>query len=97
MLNGLSHLLPSSYNQSDRIQGMARYMNREGANSEVMTLLLIFAFMLSVILLLKFVSGINEKKRKEALRKRMEKRKAEEAGKLTKRSISKRPSAKRLR
>jgi hypothetical protein len=72
MFNRFNQLLPQSYNQTDRIQGMARYMNQDGANSEVMTLLLIFAGMLTVILILRMVARHNQRKREAALKKRME-------------------------
>ena len=78
MISSIFHLLPQSYNQSDRIQGMARYMNQDGASGEGMTLLLIFAGMLSVILVLKWVAAHDRKKREAALRQRLAKKKAAE-------------------
>ena len=76
MLQVLSNLNVQGYNQTDRIQGMARYMNREGASSEVMTLLLIFAGMLTVVLLLKMVASHAQKKREAMLRQKLAKKKA---------------------
>lgn len=75
MLSSLNQWLPQTYNQTDRIQGMARYMNREGSNSEGMTLLLIFAGMLAVILVLRTLAARNRKKQRAALEKRMAKKK----------------------
>ncbi|WP_196157533.1 hypothetical protein [Reinekea sp. G2M2-21] len=76
MLTGITHLLPRSYNQTDRIQGMARYMNGEGSSSELMTLLLIFAGMLGVILVLKMISAHSQRKREAQLRKKLAQKKA---------------------
>lgn len=63
-----------TYNQTDRIQGMARYMNQDGSSYELMTLLMIVAGMLAVILVLKFIADHNQRKREKALRARMAKR-----------------------
>lgn len=78
MLSLINSFLPQTYNQTDRIQGMARYMNQDGANSELMTLLLIFAGMLTVILMLRMVARHNQRKRQEALKQRLEKKRRAE-------------------
>ncbi|WP_154650978.1 hypothetical protein [Reinekea blandensis] len=49
-------------NQTDRIQGMARYMNSEGASSEIMNVLLFLAVMVSVVLILRMVHRHHQKK-----------------------------------
>jgi flagellar biosynthesis/type III secretory pathway M-ring protein FliF/YscJ len=79
MLSSINPFLPQTYNQTDRIQGMARYMNQDGANSELMTLLLIFAGMLTVILILRMIARNNQRKRQEALKQRLEKKRKVEA------------------
>jgi flagellar biosynthesis/type III secretory pathway M-ring protein FliF/YscJ len=68
-----------AFNQTDRIQGMARYMNQDGASAELMTLAIIFAGMVALIFVLKMVSSHNQRKREEALRKKLAKRKAAQA------------------
>lgn len=65
-----------AYNQTDRIQGMARYMNQDGASAELMTLGIIFAGMVALILVLKMISSHSQRKREEALRQKLAKKKA---------------------
>jgi len=76
MLREFSHLMPSVYNQTDRIQGMARYMNKDGSSSEWMNLALIFAGMLTIILILKMVARAGQKKREKEKRIKAAKKKA---------------------
>lgn len=68
----VSWLLPMTSIQTDRIQGMARYMNRDGASTEWMTLGLIFIGMVALIIGLKLVASHKARKHEAALRARLE-------------------------
>lgn len=98
----LAFLFPNwqTFNQTDRVQGIARYMNADGASVDWMALLAIFLGMATVILLLKFASNRAEKKRIEAMKKRMAANKERERANTAKASTtrSRRPNrATRLR
>ena len=67
----VSWLLPLTSIQSDRIQGMARYMNTDGASANWVALGLIFIGMVAVIIGLKWVANHNARKQEEALRERL--------------------------
>lgn len=99
----VSPWLPQTVNQTDRIQGMARFMNSDGSSFEVMTLLLILAGMVTLILILKGISSYNQKKREKQFQKRQAKKKEAEARAMARKgehsqiSLRRRQSAKRLR
>ncbi len=67
--------------QTDRIQGLARFMNKDGSSTELMNLLLVFAGMLSIVLVLRWISAHNQKKREAELRRRLKAKKANAAKK----------------
>lgn len=69
------HLIPVQVvNQTDRIQGMARYMNDAGSSMEVMSVLVVLAGMITVVLLLRAVHRREQKKRATAREARKAKR-----------------------
>ncbi|MEJ2044470.1 MAG: hypothetical protein P8X74_04975 [Reinekea sp.] len=74
----VSLLLPMTSIQSDRIQGMARYMNRDGASTELVTLGLIFIGMVALIISLKMVANYKARKHEAALRARLERKRSRE-------------------
>lgn len=81
--------------QTDRIQGMARYMNEGGASSEWLSILIFLGVMFAVIILLKIIAaikkGMDEKRRLEARRKKAaEQRAAQKAAPPTFHSLRKR-------
>ena len=69
--------MPGLFNQTDRIRGMASYMNSDGASSEWFTLLTIVTGMVLLILVLKIYAGHKRKLREQALRKKMRQRRRE--------------------
>ncbi len=77
----LTWILPQNSIQSDRIQGMARYMNGDGAAYEWFSLGAIFVGMFAVIMGLKFAANRNSRKQEEALRKRMAKNRSAKSSK----------------
>lgn len=72
--SGINRLPIQVVNQTDRIQGMARYMNDAGSSTEVMSLLVVLAGMIIVVLLLRAVHRRGQKKRAMALAARKAKR-----------------------
>lgn len=69
-------LLPR-VDQTDRIQGMARYMNEGGSSFETESVLLFFGGMMAVVLALKIIYSI-KKAKEERLRLEAKKRREEE-------------------
>jgi hypothetical protein len=58
---GTKFILPT-LDQSERIQGMARYMNESGSSSELNTLLYLLGGFMVIILLLKGVAKLQSRK-----------------------------------
>ncbi|WP_132701299.1 hypothetical protein [Reinekea marinisedimentorum] len=71
-MTGFFQVLPR-VDQSDRIQGMAKYMNEAGSSFEAGTVLLFFGGMLAVVLVLKIIYSI-KKSKEERLRREAKKR-----------------------
>ncbi|WP_320823999.1 hypothetical protein [Reinekea sp.] len=69
----------AGYDQSDRIQSMALYMNQGMASGEWLTLLFIFGGMLGIVLLLKIVASANRHKSEQARKVKAKARKAARA------------------
>lgn len=95
-MNWLSGLMPQSINQTDRIQGMSRWMNDAGSSTEVMSLLMFVAFIVATVMALKLVAANNERKREAALKKKLAAKKKAQAQQPTRRPV-RRATATRLR
>lgn len=62
--------LSATVNQTDRIQGMARWMNNEGSSFQLVPLLFFILFILTVVILLRYVAARGRRRRMaEAARK----------------------------
>lgn len=79
-------------NQTDRIQGMARYMNDAGSSTELWSLLIILVGMVTVVLLLRAIYRKGEQKRAQARQALKAKRETE-----TRSSAVARPTRRRQR
>lgn len=75
--------IATTINQTDRIQGMALYMNNEGAEIAWFPLTMIFFGMVLVVLLLKLFAERRERERKEAFEALKARRKAESLNDLS--------------
>lgn len=73
-LNALQ--IATTVNQTDRIHGMARYMNNQGAEIAWFPLIMIFSGMVLVVLLLKLFAERKARERKEAFEALQARRKA---------------------
>ena len=76
------HWLPS-LDQSDRIQGMANYMNTDGAAIEWTTLFFIFAGLVGVVLMLKSIAAYNRQKHEIELRRKLAQKNKARSGSRT--------------